>query len=130
MVEMAENKTDLVLLEEAAEKQDLGSGKGEEDKEDEQGLKPWEQHSAVISLPRFDYKAPSALLERSYSGFLITCPIKREKSATKEAISILEEVVGLCAILLDLATISAKRFLVLRITRISITVDFVFLNSV
>ncbi|CAA7410655.1 unnamed protein product [Spirodela intermedia] len=55
------------------------------------GLPPWEQHASVISLPRFDYRTPSLLLECSHSGFLITCPIKREKSATKEAISILEK---------------------------------------
>ncbi|KAK1304802.1 hypothetical protein QJS10_CPB11g02230 [Acorus calamus] len=54
-------------------------------------MKPWEQHSAVISLPRYDYRAPSSLLDRPHSGFLITCTIKREKSATKEAISILEK---------------------------------------
>ncbi|XP_015165671.1 uncharacterized protein [Solanum tuberosum] len=54
-------------------------------------MKPWEQHSAVISIPRFDYNASSSLLRHSHSGFLITCPIKREKSATKEAISILEK---------------------------------------
>ncbi|KAK9749801.1 hypothetical protein RND81_02G151400 [Saponaria officinalis] len=57
-----------------------------------QEMKPWEQHSAVISIPRFDYNAPSSLLQHSLSGFLITCPIKREKSATKEAISILAKV--------------------------------------
>lgn len=51
-------------------------------------MTPWEQHSAVISIPRFDYNAPSSLLQHSHSGFLITCPIKREKSATKEAISL------------------------------------------
>ncbi|KAL9241725.1 hypothetical protein vseg_015801 [Gypsophila vaccaria] len=62
-----------------------------EEKNGENGkeMKPWEQHSAVISLPRYDYNAPSSLLLHSFSGFLITCPIKREKSATKEAISIL-----------------------------------------
>lgn len=54
-------------------------------------MKPWEQHSAVISIPRFDYNAASSLLHHSHAGFLITCPIKREKSATKEAISILEK---------------------------------------
>ncbi|CAK9326810.1 unnamed protein product [Citrullus colocynthis] len=54
-------------------------------------MTPWEQHSAVISIPRFDYNAPSALLHRRQSGFLITCTIKREKSATKEAISNLEK---------------------------------------
>ncbi|KAG9442449.1 hypothetical protein H6P81_018303 [Aristolochia fimbriata] len=58
-----------------------------------QELTPWEQHSAVISLPRFDYKAPSSLLENSHSGFLITCTIKREKSASKEAISMLDKYV-------------------------------------
>ncbi|KAL2482477.1 hypothetical protein Fot_44011 [Forsythia ovata] len=57
-------------------------------------MKPWEQHSAVISIPRFDYNAPSALLQHSHSGFLITCPIKREKSATKEAMSIFGKYLG------------------------------------
>lgn len=67
----------------------------EEEEEREEGkgmrMKPWEQHSAVISIPRYDYKAPSSLLHHSFSGFLVTCPIKREKSATKEAISIFEK---------------------------------------
>ncbi|XP_027100499.1 uncharacterized protein [Coffea arabica] len=62
-------------------------------------LKPWEQHSAVITIPRFDYNAPSSLLSHSHSGFLITCPIKREKSATKEAMSILEKYVRSLSIL-------------------------------
>ncbi|KAF5795377.1 putative THUMP domain-containing protein [Helianthus annuus] len=57
-------------------------------------MKPWEQHSAVISIPRYDYKAPSSLLRRSFSGFLVTCPIKREKSATKEAMAILHKYLG------------------------------------
>uniref|UniRef100_A0A0D3F8R8 THUMP domain-containing protein n=1 Tax=Oryza barthii TaxID=65489 RepID=A0A0D3F8R8_9ORYZ len=57
-------------------------------------LQPWEQHAAVINLPRYDYRASGSLLLRSHSGFLITCPIKREKSATKEAISILENSIG------------------------------------
>ncbi|KAG6538649.1 hypothetical protein ZIOFF_003773 [Zingiber officinale] len=57
----------------------------------EERMAPWEQHAAVISLPRYDYAAPSSLLHRSRSGFLITCPIKREKSATKEAMSLLGE---------------------------------------
>ncbi|KAK7357866.1 hypothetical protein VNO80_17163 [Phaseolus coccineus] len=54
-------------------------------------MSPWEQHSAVINLPRFDYNAPSSLLRNSHTGFLITCTIKREKSATKEAIAILRK---------------------------------------
>nr|XP_043613106.1 uncharacterized protein LOC122585074 [Erigeron canadensis] len=54
-------------------------------------MKPWEQHSAVISIPRYDYKAPASFVHRSFSGFLITCPIKREKSATKEAMSMLDK---------------------------------------
>ncbi|KAH0748832.1 hypothetical protein KY290_028064 [Solanum tuberosum] len=62
-------------------------------------MKPWEQHSAVISIPRFDYNASSSLLRHSHSGFLITCPIKREKSATKEAISILEKICVLVEVL-------------------------------
>ncbi|XVE74591.1 hypothetical protein DITRI_Ditri12bG0029700 [Diplodiscus trichospermus] len=57
-------------------------------------MTPWEQHATVISIPRFDYNAPSSLLKRSHSGFLITCTIKREKSATKEAISIFSKYVG------------------------------------
>lgn len=59
--------------------------------EGEIGMKPWEQHSTVISIPRFDYNAPSSILRQSHLGFLITCPIKREKSATKEAFCILEK---------------------------------------
>ncbi|WVZ74242.1 hypothetical protein U9M48_022451 [Paspalum notatum var. saurae] len=59
-----------------------------------QELQPWEQHASVINLPRYDYRASGSLLLRAHSGFLITCPIKREKSATKEAISILEECIG------------------------------------
>lgn len=84
----------------AEEKEQPSLGSSKEEKEEKEhgekaeGLTPWEQHSAVINLPRYDYTAPSSLLERSHSGFLITCPIKREKSATKEAISLLEEYVG------------------------------------
>ncbi|KVH88293.1 hypothetical protein Ccrd_024193 [Cynara cardunculus var. scolymus] len=64
-------------------------------KDDSPGeMKPWEQHSAVISIPRYDYKAPTSMLHRSFAGFLVTCPIKREKSATKEAMSILYKYVG------------------------------------
>ncbi|XP_024193750.1 uncharacterized protein LOC112197355 isoform X1 [Rosa chinensis] len=59
-------------------------------------MTPWEQHSAVISIPRFDYNAPSSLLHHSHSGFLITCPIKREKSATKEAISLFAKYIQCC----------------------------------
>ncbi|KAK7270190.1 hypothetical protein RIF29_23150 [Crotalaria pallida] len=62
--------------------------------EEKEEMTPWEQHSAVISLPRFDYNAPSSLLRHSLSGFLITCTIKREKSATKEAMSILHKFAG------------------------------------
>ncbi|XP_057830222.2 uncharacterized protein LOC131041213 isoform X2 [Cryptomeria japonica] len=54
-------------------------------------IPPWEKHATVINMPRFDYQAPSNLLQTSHSGFLITCPIKREKSATKEAIEILQK---------------------------------------
>ncbi|GMH06727.1 hypothetical protein Nepgr_008567 [Nepenthes gracilis] len=61
-----------------------------------EAMKPWEQHASVISIPRFDYTAHSSLLQHSNSGFLITCPIKREKSATKEAMSILEKHIGSC----------------------------------
>ncbi|KAF7809381.1 uncharacterized protein G2W53_036124 [Senna tora] len=63
--------------------------------EGQKSLAPWEQHSAVISLPRFDYSAPSSILQHSHCGFLVTCTIKREKSATKEVMSILEKYVEL-----------------------------------
>lgn len=62
-----------------------------EDKNKKKSMTPWEQHAGVISIPRFDYNAPSSLLRHSHSGFLITCTIKREKSATKEAMSILDK---------------------------------------
>ncbi|XP_050275701.1 uncharacterized protein LOC126717826 isoform X1 [Quercus robur] len=72
-------------------------GEEEKKKKKETMMSPWEQHSAVISIPRYDYNAPSSLLHHSLSGFLITCTIKREKSATKEAISILDKYVGSCS---------------------------------
>ncbi|AEE28425.1 unnamed protein product [Arabidopsis thaliana] len=62
--------------------------------EEAETLTPWEQHSSIISIPRFDYKAPSSLLHHSHSGFLVTCNIKREKSATKEVMSILGKYIG------------------------------------
>lgn len=43
-------------------------------------MSPWEQHSAVINLPRFDYNAPSSLLRNSHTGFLITCTISSVSS--------------------------------------------------
>ncbi|KAK0573523.1 hypothetical protein LWI29_009439 [Acer saccharum] len=45
--------------------------------ENEEGeeMKPWEQHSKIISIPRFDYNAPCSILQRSHSGFLITSTI-------------------------------------------------------
>uniref|UniRef100_A0A1D1ZBW7 THUMP domain-containing protein 1 n=1 Tax=Anthurium amnicola TaxID=1678845 RepID=A0A1D1ZBW7_9ARAE len=78
-------------IEEAVEVRPRGEEEGSEDDGEGSVLSPWEQHSSVISLPRFDYRTPALLLEKPYSGFLITCPIKREKSATKEAISIIEK---------------------------------------
>lgn len=50
---------------------------GEENEGVKEEMKPWEQHSAIISIPRFDYNAPSFLLQHSHSGFLITCPISQ-----------------------------------------------------
>lgn len=63
-----------------------------EREEEAETLAPWEQHASIISIPRFDYTAPSSLLHHSHSGFLVTCGIKREKSATKEVMSILGKV--------------------------------------
>lgn len=60
------------FVEENQERKEMGA----ENKE-EQEMKPWEQHSAVISIPRFDYNAPSSLLQHSHSGFLITCPLSQ-----------------------------------------------------
>uniref|UniRef100_A0A1J3CC55 THUMP domain-containing protein n=1 Tax=Noccaea caerulescens TaxID=107243 RepID=A0A1J3CC55_NOCCA len=63
--------------------------KREREEDEAETLAPWEQHASIISIPRFDYTAPSSLLHHSHSGFLVTCSIKREKSATKEVMSIL-----------------------------------------
>ncbi|KAL4363276.1 hypothetical protein GQ457_04G010050 [Hibiscus cannabinus] len=78
--------------EEERKKLNMESNKAEEERESP--MTPWEQHAKVISIPRFDYKAPSSLLQRSHSAFLVTCTIKREKSATKEATSIFSKYVG------------------------------------
>ncbi|CAN6895333.1 unnamed protein product [Brassica oleracea] len=67
-------------------------GEKREREEEAETMAPWEQHASVISIPRFDYTAPSSLLHHSHSGFLVTCSIKREKSATKEVMSILGKV--------------------------------------
>ncbi|CAH8357807.1 unnamed protein product [Eruca vesicaria subsp. sativa] len=67
-------------------------GEKRERGEEAETLAPWEQHANIISIPRFDYTAPSSLLHHSHSGFLVTCSIKREKSATKEVMSILGKV--------------------------------------
>ncbi|XP_031495825.1 uncharacterized protein LOC116261279 isoform X1 [Nymphaea colorata] len=73
-------------------REQMGSAAQERDSEERgEEMTPWEQHSSVISIPRFDYEAPTAILEHSHSGFLVTCTIKREKSATKEAIALLEK---------------------------------------
>lgn len=52
-------------------------------------MPPWEQHASATALPRFNYNAPSTF--SSLRGFLITCILDREKSATKEAIGFLKE---------------------------------------
>ncbi|CAG7900061.1 uncharacterized protein LOC103836345 [Brassica rapa] len=67
-------------------------GEKREREEEAETMAPWEQHASIISIPRFDYTAPSSLLHHSHSGFLVTCSIKREKSATKEVMSILGKV--------------------------------------
>ncbi|KAI5066210.1 hypothetical protein GOP47_0018834 [Adiantum capillus-veneris] len=48
---------------------------------------PWEHHASASGLPRFNYKAPSST--DSLKGFLITCPLDREKSATMEAMPLI-----------------------------------------
>ncbi|KAI6677253.1 hypothetical protein NL676_038049 [Syzygium grande] len=88
----------------SSEKSEMEGGGGEEKgdgdeeatatTEETTAMTPWEQHSAVISIPRFDYGAPSSLLRGSRSGFLVTCTIRREKSATKEAMRLLEKYCG------------------------------------
>ncbi|GMI75236.1 hypothetical protein like AT1G09290 [Hibiscus trionum] len=80
--------------EEEEERKELNMEPKKAEEEREIPMTPWEQHAKVISIPRFDYKAPSSLLQRSQSAFLITCTIKREKSATKEAMSIFSKYVG------------------------------------
>ncbi|KAB2090476.1 hypothetical protein ERO13_A03G114200v2 [Gossypium hirsutum] len=79
---------------EEEERRELNLVSKKDEEESESSMTPWEQHAKVISIPRFDYKAPSSLLQRSHSGFLITCTIKREKSATKEAMAIFSKYVG------------------------------------
>ncbi|XP_026409575.1 uncharacterized protein LOC113304651 [Papaver somniferum] len=50
-------------------------------------MPPWEQHSAVISMPRFDYNAPSSLMDYSHSGFFITCSIKTSNAKKRKICS-------------------------------------------
>ncbi|KAJ3680404.1 hypothetical protein LUZ60_016682 [Juncus effusus] len=83
--------------------------KSDENEEDVSAMAPWEQHAAVINLPRYDYKAPPSFLQRSRSGFLVTCPIKREKSATKEGISFLEKYIKKACCSLESSESAKKR---------------------
>ncbi|MBA0586075.1 hypothetical protein Gorai_016829 [Gossypium raimondii] len=100
------------MSDEEEERRELNLVSKKDEEESESSMTPWEQHAKVISIPRFDYKAPSSLLQRSHSGFLITCTIstsafgngvltfsfillsEREKSATKEAMAIFSKYVG------------------------------------
>ncbi|KAF9624104.1 hypothetical protein IFM89_007802 [Coptis chinensis] len=72
----------------------MAEEKQEEEKElkltKEKVMTPWEQHSAVISIPRFDYNAPSSLLQHSHSGFLITCPISQGLKETSGSSALVE----------------------------------------
>ncbi|CAM6088513.1 unnamed protein product [Calypogeia fissa] len=56
-------------------------------------MKPWEQHHAVISMPRFAY-SPASVLKQN-AGFLVTCTFRREKSATKEILALIQEYMNL-----------------------------------
>ena len=68
--------------EEEEEKEATSEKEKGKEKEKKVGMmSPWEQHSAVINLPRFDYNAPSSLLHHSHSGFLITCTISQLHSS-------------------------------------------------
>ncbi|XP_062173142.1 uncharacterized protein LOC133878580 isoform X2 [Alnus glutinosa] len=86
---MAEQEAAKELGEEERAVKDAETDFDDGEEKEKKSMTPWEQHAGVISIPRFDYNAPSSLLRHSHSGFLITCTIKREKSATKEAMSIL-----------------------------------------
>ncbi|BBN10223.1 tRNA acetyltransferase TAN1 [Marchantia polymorpha subsp. ruderalis] len=60
------------------------------EEETPRAMEPWEQHHAVINMPRYAYNAAS-ILQKGNVGFLITCTFRREKSATKEALALLRE---------------------------------------
>ncbi|XP_057427154.1 uncharacterized protein LOC130720524 isoform X1 [Lotus japonicus] len=92
--EEEENHEKEMKKEEEEEKEVPVPNPTEKNGDEKAMMTPWEQHSGVIKLSRYDYNAPASLLLHSHSGFLITCTIKREKSATKEALSILEKFVG------------------------------------
>ncbi|XP_052484344.1 uncharacterized protein LOC105794347 isoform X2 [Gossypium raimondii] len=74
------------MSDEEEERRELNLVSKKDEEESESSMTPWEQHAKVISIPRFDYKAPSSLLQRSHS--------EREKSATKEAMAIFSKYVG------------------------------------
>jgi len=57
------------------EKEREGMAEEKSEGVEKETMSPWEQHAAVINLPRFDYNAPSSLLRNSHSGFLITCTL-------------------------------------------------------
>lgn len=74
-------------------------------------LTPWEQHASIISIPRFDYKAPSSLLHHSHSGFLVTCTISMIFFSILSNSSIVSELLSVVACV-SYTRIRGKLFLI------------------
>jgi hypothetical protein len=72
---MAEQEAAKELGEEERAVKDAETDFDDGEEKEKKSMTPWEQHAGVISIPRFDYNAPSSLLRHSHSGFLITCTI-------------------------------------------------------
>jgi hypothetical protein len=72
---MAEQEAEKDLGDEEQAVKDAETDIDDGEKKEKTSMTPWEQHAGVISIPRFDYNAPSSLLRHSHSGFLITCTI-------------------------------------------------------
>jgi len=66
---MAEQEAAKELGEEERAVKDAETDFDDGEEKEKKSMTPWEQHAGVISIPRFDYNAPSSLLRHSHSGF-------------------------------------------------------------
>lgn len=65
------------------------------EEETPRAMEPWEQHHAVINMPRYAYNAAS-ILQKGNVGFLITCTFREFEKQTHFFLSLAFELFASC----------------------------------